>query len=315
MSVAMTNCGAAGWITDRRSYRYTADDPESGKPWPAMPQLFLKLADEAADAAGFRGFVPDACLINRYEPGTRLSPHQDRDEADYKPSHRVGVARIACHLPVRWAEARRSHEESGARPRRCRGLGRTVTPRPSRRADIEKRRASVDRTSPLQSHLEEGSVVTPALRFCSLISVTQRFSSLSRYHSLNSAGVELLISTPCFLKRSITSGSAATLAMAACSLSTDRLGRAGRHHHALPEHRLEVLQVASTSATVGMSGKAGERLGLEMAIARVLPDCEERLGLERGREHHLRLARPPRPGRPARRRDRARGVVGARPAP
>ncbi len=83
MSVAMTNCGAAGWITDRKSYRYTADDPESGRPWPAMPQLFLKLADEAAAEAGFPGFVPDACLINRYEPGARLSPHQDRDEADY----------------------------------------------------------------------------------------------------------------------------------------------------------------------------------------------------------------------------------------
>ncbi len=83
MSVAMTNCGAAGWITDRKSYRYTADDPETGRPWPAMPRLFLKLADEAADAAGFPNFVPDACLINRYEPGARLSPHQDRDEADF----------------------------------------------------------------------------------------------------------------------------------------------------------------------------------------------------------------------------------------
>lgn len=83
MSVAMTNCGAAGWITDRKSYRYTTDDPESGRPWPAMPPVFRKLADEAAAKAGFPGFVPDACLINRYEPGTRLSPHQDRDEADF----------------------------------------------------------------------------------------------------------------------------------------------------------------------------------------------------------------------------------------
>lgn len=83
MSVAMTNCGAAGWITDHRSYRYTLEDPESGKPWPAMPRLFLKLADQAADAAGFPSFVPDACLINRYEPGARLSPHQDKDEADF----------------------------------------------------------------------------------------------------------------------------------------------------------------------------------------------------------------------------------------
>lgn len=83
MSAAMTNCGSAGWITDRRGYRYTADDPSSGRPWPSMPPLFLALAAEAAATAGFAGFVPDACLINRYEPGTKLSPHQDRDEADY----------------------------------------------------------------------------------------------------------------------------------------------------------------------------------------------------------------------------------------
>lgn len=96
MSVAMTSCGAAGWITDRKSYRYTADDPESGRPWPAMPPVFLKLADEAAAEAGFPGFVPDACLINRYEPGTRLSPHQDRDEADY--SH--PIVSVSLGLPA-----------------------------------------------------------------------------------------------------------------------------------------------------------------------------------------------------------------------
>lgn len=83
MSVAMTNCGSAGWITDRRSYRYTAEDPASGAPWPAMPAVFLSLARDAAAEAGFPGFVPDACLINRYETGARLSPHQDRDEASY----------------------------------------------------------------------------------------------------------------------------------------------------------------------------------------------------------------------------------------
>lgn len=83
MSVAMTNCGKAGWITDRKGYRYTADDPSSGRPWPAMPPLFLALARAAAGEAGFADFVPDACLINRYEPGTKLSPHQDRDEADF----------------------------------------------------------------------------------------------------------------------------------------------------------------------------------------------------------------------------------------
>lgn len=83
MSVAMTNCGDAGWVTDRTGYRYQVQDPQSGAPWPAIPAEFLVLADEAATAAGFATFVPDACLINRYEPGTKLSLHQDKDEADY----------------------------------------------------------------------------------------------------------------------------------------------------------------------------------------------------------------------------------------
>src|SRR5215467_2700815 len=72
MSVAMTNCGAAGWITDRRGYRYQALDPLTGQPWPAMPAVCRELASEAADQAGLGDFMPDACLINRYEPGTRL---------------------------------------------------------------------------------------------------------------------------------------------------------------------------------------------------------------------------------------------------
>jgi alkylated DNA repair protein (DNA oxidative demethylase) len=80
MSVAMTNCGAVGWVSDASGYRYDGTDPESGKPWPAMPPLFRMLAEEAAAEAGFVGFAPDACLINRYEPGARLSLHQDRDE-------------------------------------------------------------------------------------------------------------------------------------------------------------------------------------------------------------------------------------------
>lgn len=82
MSVAMTNCGLLGWVSDRRGYRYAPVDPESGHPWPPMPPAFLDLAQEAAAAAGFPGFVPDACLINRYEAGNRLSLHQDRDERD-----------------------------------------------------------------------------------------------------------------------------------------------------------------------------------------------------------------------------------------
>src|SRR3546814_6541369 len=83
MSVAMTNCGTAGWVSDRRGYHYDPVDPESGAPWPAMPEAFADLAARAAAAAGFDGFVPDACLINRYEPGARLSLHQDRNERDF----------------------------------------------------------------------------------------------------------------------------------------------------------------------------------------------------------------------------------------
>ena len=83
MSVAMTNCGSAGWITDRVGYRYGANDPETGGPWPAMPPLLRDLAGQAADRAGFAGFAPDVCLINRYVPGARMSLHQDRDEQDF----------------------------------------------------------------------------------------------------------------------------------------------------------------------------------------------------------------------------------------
>jgi len=83
MSVATTSCGAWGWVTDRRGYRYAPNDPESGQPWPAMPAAWQQLAREAAAAADFADFTPDACLINRYAPGTRMSLHQDRDERDF----------------------------------------------------------------------------------------------------------------------------------------------------------------------------------------------------------------------------------------
>jgi DNA oxidative demethylase len=83
MSVAMTNCGPLGWVTDRSGYRYDGNDPEAGKPWPAMPAAFCRLAGQAAAQAGFSEFSPDACLINRYEPGARMSLHQDKDEHDF----------------------------------------------------------------------------------------------------------------------------------------------------------------------------------------------------------------------------------------
>lgn len=83
MSVAMTNCGSVGWVTDRSGYRYDAIDPQSGKPWPAMPAVFRTLAEQAARDAGFDAFAPDACLVNRYQPGARMSLHQDKDENDF----------------------------------------------------------------------------------------------------------------------------------------------------------------------------------------------------------------------------------------
>jgi alkylated DNA repair protein (DNA oxidative demethylase) len=83
MSVAMTNCGSLGWVTDRTGYRYDAVDPESGNTWPPMPEAFLTLARDAAERGGFSGFAPDACLVNRYELGARLSLHQDRNEKDF----------------------------------------------------------------------------------------------------------------------------------------------------------------------------------------------------------------------------------------
>lgn len=83
MSVAMSNCGEFGWISDRRGYRYERKDPQTGEFWPAMPDAFADLARCAAELAGYPNFVPDACLINCYEPGTRLSLHQDKDERDF----------------------------------------------------------------------------------------------------------------------------------------------------------------------------------------------------------------------------------------
>jgi alkylated DNA repair protein (DNA oxidative demethylase) len=83
MSVAMTNCGRYGWTSNARGYRYDALDPDSGRPWPPLPEAFAALARGAAAAAGFAEFVPDACLVNRYEPGARLTLHQDKDERDF----------------------------------------------------------------------------------------------------------------------------------------------------------------------------------------------------------------------------------------
>ncbi|HTJ99841.1 MAG TPA: DNA oxidative demethylase AlkB [Bordetella sp.] len=96
MSVAMTNCGAQGWISDRRGYRYGPQDPLSGQPWPAMPDILAGLAREAAARAGYADFAPEACLINLYRPGARLTLHQDRDELDLS----APIVSISLGLPA-----------------------------------------------------------------------------------------------------------------------------------------------------------------------------------------------------------------------
>ncbi|MCI3133013.1 DNA oxidative demethylase AlkB [Phenylobacterium aquaticum] len=99
MSAAMTNCGALGWITDARGYRYAGTDPQTGRSWPPMPTLFEGLARDAAAEAGFPDFRPDACLVNRYVPGARMSLHQDRDEADFtQPIVSVSIGLPAIFL-------------------------------------------------------------------------------------------------------------------------------------------------------------------------------------------------------------------------
>lgn len=96
MSVAMSNCGPFGWVTDRSGYRYAATDPLSGLPWPPLPPLFLQIAGAAAERAGYPGFVPDACLINRYAPGARMALHQDKDERDFT----APIVSLSLGLPV-----------------------------------------------------------------------------------------------------------------------------------------------------------------------------------------------------------------------
>ena len=96
MSVAMSNCGALGWTSSRAGYRYSATDPLSGQAWPAMPACLLSLAVQAAAEAGYANFQPDACLINCYEPGARMSLHQDRDEHDMS----APIVSVSLGLPA-----------------------------------------------------------------------------------------------------------------------------------------------------------------------------------------------------------------------
>lgn len=106
MSVALTNCGFRGWVSDQAGYRYDVLDPESGNRWPPMPAVLLKLARDAAASAGFENYQPDACLINRYEPGARLSLHQDRNELDFD----APIVSVSLGLPAifLWGGSRRA---------------------------------------------------------------------------------------------------------------------------------------------------------------------------------------------------------------
>ena len=96
MSVAMTNCGTFGWVTDQSGYRYDSRDPASGILWPPIPAAFTELAAAAAERAGFGRFTPDSCLINRYDPGARLSLHQDKDEHDFD----APIVSVSLGLPA-----------------------------------------------------------------------------------------------------------------------------------------------------------------------------------------------------------------------
>jgi DNA oxidative demethylase len=113
MSVAMTSCGEVGWLTDRSGYRYSPLDPATGAPWPAMPALLRSLAARAAAFGGFAGFVPDACLINRYEPETKLSLHRDEDERDLS----APVVSVSLGLPATFLWGGLSRKDRPARIR------------------------------------------------------------------------------------------------------------------------------------------------------------------------------------------------------
>ncbi|MDI6948968.1 MULTISPECIES: DNA oxidative demethylase AlkB [unclassified Serratia (in: enterobacteria)] len=111
MSVSMTSCGDLGWMSDEFGYRYTATDPDTGRSWPSMPDKFRQLAEMAAAAAGYPSFSPDACLINRYSPGARLTLHQDKNERDMSQP----IVSVSLGLPAVFLFGGLSREQACAR--------------------------------------------------------------------------------------------------------------------------------------------------------------------------------------------------------
>lgn len=111
MSAELTGCGQYSWVSDARGYRYSATDPQTGRPWPEMPESFRDLAQQAARQAGYQEFDPDVCLINRYRPGARMGLHQDRDEAEY----RWPVVSFSLGLPITFLWGGRTRKGSPLR--------------------------------------------------------------------------------------------------------------------------------------------------------------------------------------------------------
>ena len=169
MSVAMTNCGPVGWVSDRTGYRYSSRDPLTNEDWPPMPHEFMRLALAAAGNCGFPEFVPDACLINRYSPG--CSPHRASRcrRAEFRAAHRLRVAGITREFCVlRTCAWRQGKDRRIGRWRRAR-LGRSVATGVSRRAADQTRSASADRELSLQPHLQARALRDRYLRACSIL--------------------------------------------------------------------------------------------------------------------------------------------------
>jgi DNA oxidative demethylase len=111
MSVATSSCGAAGWVSDSYGYRYAKRDPVTGQPWPAMPEALFRLGQAAAAEAGYPDFTPDSCLVNHYQPGAKMTLHQDKNERDFSQP----IVSVSLGLPAVFLFGGRRREDSTQR--------------------------------------------------------------------------------------------------------------------------------------------------------------------------------------------------------